>query len=169
MLAATCLLSGAGKQHLVQDPVYHYRAHLMSHFHICSSDASMEKAVTCHMDVVQRLSCGTMHVYICTTKATRRGCEKSACTFHSVNETLGIHELRKNILVWFLHFFHLKVHRPKLETFFKQIHKLGLLYTGARGGNSPLNKLPAPLSQTFGSWEKKTDYPQTDFGQDLLQ
>lgn len=99
MLAATCLLSGAGKQHLVQDPVYHYRAHLMSHFHICSSDASMEKAVTCHMDVVQRLSCGTMHVYICTTKATRRGCEKSACIFHSVNETLGINELRKNILV----------------------------------------------------------------------
>uniref|UniRef100_A0A3P9DNK8 SUEL-type lectin domain-containing protein n=1 Tax=Maylandia zebra TaxID=106582 RepID=A0A3P9DNK8_9CICH len=45
------------KQHLVQDPVYHYTAHLMSHFHICSSDASMEKAVSCHMGGVQRLSC----------------------------------------------------------------------------------------------------------------
>uniref|UniRef100_A0A3B4GWG3 SUEL-type lectin domain-containing protein n=1 Tax=Pundamilia nyererei TaxID=303518 RepID=A0A3B4GWG3_9CICH len=42
---------------LVQDPVYHYTAHLMSHFHICSSDASMEKAVSCHMGGVQRLSC----------------------------------------------------------------------------------------------------------------
>uniref|UniRef100_A0A3B4GRJ2 SUEL-type lectin domain-containing protein n=1 Tax=Pundamilia nyererei TaxID=303518 RepID=A0A3B4GRJ2_9CICH len=29
----------------------------MSHFHICSSDASMEKAVSCHMGGVQRLSC----------------------------------------------------------------------------------------------------------------
>uniref|UniRef100_A0A3Q4H251 SUEL-type lectin domain-containing protein n=1 Tax=Neolamprologus brichardi TaxID=32507 RepID=A0A3Q4H251_NEOBR len=47
LLAATCLLSGA--------------------------DASMEKAVTCHMGVVQRLSCGTMHVYTCTTKTCSEG------------------------------------------------------------------------------------------------